>query len=388
MITRISVAMGPSQVLDLVTALRYKRASTPPHAYRELLLIGGTCGAIRQSFSMTAACRKLAPLWPFDEIYDIHYLEWLFHARLLSFSAAVASLRKRLRTHSVGEVVVCRNGQFVNELVLSAFAGSENACYGDCGGVDIGWTDRNNNPQGLIPVPDAYVTFPRILRNQVFDNVRVHVMPPEFFLRVLDDAGRLPCSRELFRKPVANDREPVVLILTANLVEAGVAATVTKEIDFYHANVMPYMERDDRIIIKGHPREFHEQSKRLLNILRQQGFKRCHRLPKSRIPIDVLTTTLRTKRVIALGSMGALPFALSQQAEVVVGVDTDLERQFLLSQETNGIDGRHARIVTLIIQQAHAQKAAILSYEDVAQMPWPHPPFPLLVTPSGVSAVR
>jgi len=387
MIARISCVMGPSQLLDLVTALRYRREAENQQRFHEILLIGGTCGAILPSFPITAACKRLARLWPFDEVHDIHYCEWLNGRGLLPFVTSVHHLRRRLARHRVGEVIVCRNGQFVNELVLSAFPDTRKSCYGDCGGVDIGWTDRPHNPNGLIHVPDAFVTFPRVLWKRILDSVTIHQIPPEVSLGVMTDAGKLNLQPPLPSAAATNAAEAQVLVLTSNLLEAGVAPSVAAEIEFCYANLSRYVKKTDRVFIKGHPRESRGQSQLLLQTMRNRGFLSVERIPNSRFPIDILASQLRIKRVVSLGSTGALPFALNQKSEVVVGVDAESERRFLKNLSTSGNNDVNSRMITLTIRQAHARKPVILHYEDVATMPWNEPPFPLVVTASAVTPV-
>jgi len=43
---------------------------------------------------------------------------------------------------------------------------------------------------------------------------------------------------------------------------------------------------------------------------------------------------------------------------------------------------------TYMTQQAFASEFKVVRYEDIAQMPWEYPDFPLLVSPSGVAAAR
>jgi hypothetical protein len=125
MIARISCVMGPPQLLDLVTALRYRHEAENQQRFHDILLIGGTCGAILPSFPIAAACKRLARLWHFKKVHDIDYFEWLYRGRLLPFAAAGNHLRRRLAKHLVGKLLVCRNGQFVKELLLSVSGQSQ-----------------------------------------------------------------------------------------------------------------------------------------------------------------------------------------------------------------------------------------------------------------------
>jgi hypothetical protein len=381
---RVAIVQGPSQLIDLLSVFRYHQETEPTKVYEDILLIGGTCAGLRQGRRLADACRQLAPLWPFHKIVDIHHLEWLYRYRLISFIGAVAKLRKLIGQKPIQKVLTCRNGQFINELVLSAFSSADKICYGDCGAIDLGSTcgEKIYNPAGLFTVSKSFVSFPRLFYDNLLDTLELCILPCRHYLSVINDASTLPAVRKTLSRSNLSESGQMVLVLTSNLVENGTASSVQDEIDFYVESVLPFIEKKGQVLIKGHPRETFRQSERLLNRLTAAGFPDAAIIRSSNLPIDCFAASIKVKRVITLGSSGGLPFALSQGSEIVVGVDKELEQRYLKTS-VNGLQDVYSRIIALQVEQAYAKHFDLLRFEEVQQMSWTYSSFPNILRPTG-----
>lgn len=165
----------------------------------------------------------------------------------------------------VEEILCVRNWQDVNVSLFERYPEARKLCYGDgLGLVDV--AER----EGALRVEEAVVTLPQVDRVGAADGLRLRVIDRSFI------EGAIEGVRSVSRRLVDHDAELAgfgeggLLILTANLTEAGMATPRAEGLQFVRL-AKRMLRPGTPIVIKGHPRATLGQASALARSLRRRG---------------------------------------------------------------------------------------------------------------------
>ena len=332
---RVLVAQGPSHLTYCLATwdhLAEQRGPRDSVSMVDILVLGGFCAGREVGAQIDQTCRQIASIWNFVKIVSTTDLDYKLEAGHLSFQGYYDGVRSLIGFDSVAEVYVCRNMQPLNEAVLWAYRQARKVCYGDLGIVDADgatWC-QPLRAEGYISVDEIQCVGPQEFTPGLFDRLPLTNVPAIHLTRILRRASTTNPNLTAFCQQLsADDKTLRILVCLSNLTESGTVCSVEDEIDFYCDCLKPHLVPESLVIIKGHPRETCQQSRRLVERLHELGVKVCSLSTFSVVPVDLLASQLRIDLFISLVSSSAIWWRLLQpESTLVIGVPLSLLQQY------------------------------------------------------------
>jgi len=317
---RLVVAQGPIQLVQAIAVLRTLSQSSPSEGGDALLFGGfGVEGADKEA--MLSVCRRIASTWNFSRIEDAPAdrmgcspAEWAHETALLA---------ERFAKERPGQILVCRNSHFVNEVALGAFPNAERIAYGDSLGVADtlpAGTPSRFNPAGILGTHANYAVFPSLRQSGAWNDSPPRLIATSVLADLLAEcAALLPELDAIAARLDAELGQNPTLALTSYLTEAHQLPDPANEIAALAETILQSTLVGERIAVKGHPRERHGQSQRVAQILSQAGRKVVLLDEFRQIPIELLLQKWKPGKAFAFVSSSSIPLAWIAGCELYVG---------------------------------------------------------------------
>lgn len=362
-------AQGPQQLLVAVAALKYYEACG--HGpYRVVPIIGHFYSSPCRNRALGRVCRLISRQVGFCRPIDISDIEAIVRARQITFQNAVLELRRRIGHDEVGIVLVARNGQLINELVLAA-AGpmAMRVVYGDgLGIVDLNksWGEPVYNPLGYMRVQEAWLTIPVEYSQQATSGLKVRVVPPEYYLGLVQStAARNRVLNVKDKRWIrANDNRKITLCFSGQMSEACITKSVPSEVEMYMESLAPFLCPGDRILIKPHPRSKSNQAEMIASRLRDSGFS-CHVLSSGMDwPAELLGALIPLDKVLSLCSNAGIMLAWQAHHPTQVGLNLNSMAANFHPEHKAAWD-RHLSLLKHLVKSAYRGKFSLIRFDDL-----------------------
>jgi hypothetical protein len=328
---RVLVAQGPAQLTFCLATWEYLAGRHDPAdsaSMVDILVLGGFCAGQEVGSEMDQMCRQIASIWKFAKIVSTTDLDYQFQAGQLSFQGYLDEIRRLIGHERVAEVYVCRNMQPLNEAVLWSYRKARKVCYGDLSYIDLDDTSwcQPLRPEGYVPLDEIQCVGPQEITPGLFDRLPLTNVPAIHLTRILRSASSACPQLSAFCKQLDSDgKSPRILVCLSNLTESVTVKCVEDEIDFYYDCLKPHLAPGALVIIKGHPRETLQQSRRLADRLSEQGVEVRSLSAFSVVPVDFIACQLRIDLFISLVSCSAIWWRLLQpESTLMIGVPRPL----------------------------------------------------------------
>lgn len=267
--TRIVSVQGPFNLLSVLAHLFGERGGGTA-SYQDILVVHGTFAGDDLS-CIHAVIRDLAQVWTWERVVFLEEFEKLWGARGGKLDAeSFSAVRHAVGLERVDEIMVVRNWQSTNELLLKAYPTARKILFGDAFGQMDSYAgprfERMDEGRFLLPV--RYFPYSHEETVIAADALPYSVTPKRFVLDVIEKYLHCsPQAREVHRD-LGIGAEKKVILLTKNATESRVAALET-EIGIYVDAVRAVAKPGIEVIIKPHPRESLGQSRLVQRALRE-----------------------------------------------------------------------------------------------------------------------
>lgn len=371
---RLIVIQGPNQLLDALTVLRYQKASGEyPENCEDILLMGG----YTENQQMTNVCLQISQIWDFADRILLHGYEKFCLDNNFDFDGVANLLKKIINHQDVDAIYTLRNWDFINEIFLYTYPNARKTCYGELGRLDVSASQFSNsygvrpfNPSGeFLKVDDAYLFLVPINVENAFNKCQVKTFDAEFYKSVVYDSAKQIQKLNEYCAAISANQNPTTFVLTSYETEAGFTRNVEDEVECYLSLVLQHTHPEENILVKGHPRQRHNQSNVLVKQLCNAG-RNAKLVPDffSRVLIELFVPFLSLHRVIAPASSGCISLAYLSDCELVIGLGKNLVSKYLDSRHPvfkSRNFGDYLRSLTAI--KARKRDFEALQYNDLEQ---------------------
>ncbi|NEQ36711.1 MAG: hypothetical protein F6K40_10645 [Okeania sp. SIO3I5] len=370
---RLIVIQGTNQLLDVLAVLRYQKASGEyPENCEDILLMGG----YTENQQMTNVCLQISQIWDFANRIILHGYEKFCLDNNFDFDDAANLLKKIVNHQDVDVIYTLRNWHFINEIFFYTYPNARKTCYGELGRLDISATKfssnygvRPFNPSGqFIEVDDAYLFLVPINVENAFSKCQVKMFDAEFYRSVVYDGARQIKGLSEYCATIA-EQNSITFALTSYETEAGFMRKVDDEIECYLSLILQHTQPEENILIKGHPRQRHNQSNILVKELYNAG-RNATFVPDffSRVLIELFVPFLSLNKVISPASSGCISLAYLSDCELIIGLGKNLASKYLYSRHPlhkRRPFGDYLRALTAT--KARKKDFETLQYNDIDQ---------------------
>jgi hypothetical protein len=339
---RVLVAQGPAQLTFCLATWEYlagRRGPKDSASMVDILVLGDFCAGHEVGSEMDQTCRQIASIWKFTKIVSSTDLDFQLQAGQVSFQEYLDEVRRLIGPEPVAEVYVCRNMQPLNEAVLWSCPKARKVCYGDLSCIDLDDTSwcQPLRPEGYVSVDEIQCVGPQEITPGLFDRLPLTNVPAIHLARILRRASSTcPQLTEFCQQLDADQKAPRILVCLSNLTESGTVNSVEDEIEFYCDCLKPHLVPEALVIIKGHPRETLQQSRRLVERLSEQGVEARSLSAFSVVPVDFIACQLRIDLFISLISCSAIWWRLLQpESTLIIGVPLPLLNRYFTPASLN-----------------------------------------------------
>jgi hypothetical protein len=305
---------------------------------------------------LDSVCRHMIPPNQRWQVISTHEMDARFYEGAISFEQYLGQLREAVRRRRMDEVFVARNMQLLNEAVLHAFPGTRKVCYGD-----VGWIDLNGmsycqplRQDGYVQVDEIVCVMPVEATPGIFSRFPVKTVPLEYFRQIVFAASQRIAAMNEVGLSAANTRGDCLLACLSNLTESGLTERRDQELEFYLECLKPFLQREQTILVKGHPRETLGQSDEVARMIRELGFDSRSLGSANVVPTECLAVTLPVACLVSLISGAPTTWrVLNPRTTLIVGVEPELVERYTSAagRKMFALDLTH-RMIFLLISQA------------------------------------
>lgn len=327
---RLIVAQGPLQLITAITALRHKDTVKQSETYQDILVLGYYCGV-----ELDEVCLQIARSWNFASILSFRQFEYLYTTGQADFPALTKILRDNLNIPQVDSVYVCRNWQLINEAFLNAYPEANKYCYGD----GIGFIDIKRNgdetpsqalsPSGYVEIDHSFLIVAHHWTKPIDSFPHTLIDPGFLRITVLEAVKQIDYLKEYCDQIISIAGSKLSIALTSNHTESGCFRGHLEEVECYYNCLNRHGDKDSTLLIKSHPREMHQQSQILGQILSEQGWKvLLISEPFSKVPIELFLAHLHPQIVHSFFSGSCMSIAYLYGTTLNIGIGEDLLKQY------------------------------------------------------------
>jgi hypothetical protein len=383
---RIIAVQGPTQLINVIAVLSYRRDHEGQIGFNDHLVLGGMSGGTGEHESLCEVCRQIAKVWPFAgiSVFD----EYANPPRNGSeFDEAVDLFRTTVGIADCSEIYVSRNWQLFNELALNAFPDSSRICYGDgFGTIDLDGGYRGYGaccPRGFLSIDTAYLFCPvaEDAEQKGLLKLKRFVQPPHAHLvdTIRSVAKSIPDFVSRCEALCGSPSDRCALILTSTFTEASyfksgylsnfiirnyrrlrrrlTAQPITslcgmncrREIALYMEQLSGHSLDGMRVFVKGHPRQRLRQSTLLVGSLRKSGIAAKEIDSLQLYPIELIACSIPFSIVVAFGSSSASTLSLLRPECLIDPlVRDDLRQKYFRPQLHDQAGSRFSYFLTVM----------------------------------------
>lgn len=344
---RIIAVQGPTQLINVIAVLSYRRDHEGQEGFSDHLVLGGMSGGAQVHRDLCKVCHEIARAWPFASFLGFDEYENP-PGDANAFDEAVGQFRTSIGVSDSSEIYVARNWQLFNELALHAYPKATRICYGDgFGTLDLNGGFRSSgtySPHGFMAIDAAYLFFPvaEDPERKSLQLVPRLVTPDHEFLTttIRRIAGCIPELIPVCSTSALPSCKPLALVLTSTFTEASYFKThpmadiwrrftgkivrmLTKdfrrallhsncreEMSLYLSQIRNHDLSEMTVLVKGHPRQRLDQSSLLAKTLRDQGIDAIELPGLQHYPIELVACHLPFRLVVAFGSSSSATLSL------------------------------------------------------------------------------
>lgn len=331
---RLIIAQGPNQLLYVLSALCYQKASGEYQNCEDILILGG----YRPDPKLTEVCLQISEIWDFKDRILLHGFQFFCTDNSLDFVSTVELLKRTININCVDVIYTLRNWQFINEIFLYAYPNSRKICYGEVGWLEVSskyWSNLYNspplNPSGdFIPMDDAYLPFVPVDGENALEKCPVRLVEADFFSSVVCDSARnIPKLNEYCAEIINQLGNSITIVLTSYDTEAGYTKSYEDEIACYLSCALAHTQAEEAIIVKGHPRQAYNQSQLLAEKLCEHGRKAFVISDLNHVPIEFFVPFLPITKVVAPMSSACITLGELGDYELIIGLGENLIRKYI-----------------------------------------------------------
>lgn len=355
---RVFVVLGPQGVINAITALRYDLSKGGLSKNQDILLMGPFCCGEKEAAEMKEICLKIASIWPFAKIIEADSFSNKVWTNPGEFLPMCMAIREAVGDVEVESVFVTFNGQLPHELALGAFPSARRVGFGGGQGhliSDTSFGDRCYNPEGYLPLTDAYVTTPVLYEAVSKKPPAIHIMEPSFYRGVIEDAAHcfdeMGKIEEVYSKLA--ERSPLSLLLMGNYTEASMTPDEEAELNMYMDVILPFLVSDETVILKRHPRQNASRAVKLQERLRARGFDSVVMTEGEQLPIEMVALKLPLARLFGIRSTGSVMTANFLKCPVQVGIGETIAAKYFQNVTREQII-TFPKMMKVLVQQAQA----------------------------------
>lgn len=331
---RLIVVQGSIQLLVVLSVLQTQKERQIYDDCDDTLLIGGLGNKAKMNSNQMQDCLHIAQVWDFKRIVLFSNFEELFTKRHCRFSTPLQVFRDHMMMTHVDVVYVCRNWQFVNELVLWAYPKAYSICYGDgLGRLDLDsvfWVKKTSNPRGFKAIDEIFTVAPAgSSQGLQHCKPKFRMVDPECFRSVVKHSAQSIPGLEQYCKTILKEiKAPLALVLTSYLTESRCAKSLKDEINSYLDCILSSTQEGDTVLIKSHPRETLNQAELLSNELQRQNRNAIIISQFPNLPIELFALYLPISTAIPLVSSSCISLMYLSNCNVVVGLGEKITRMY------------------------------------------------------------
>lgn len=370
--TRLITALGPSQLLNAISILRYQQSFEGLKNYRDILLLGGLCLDKNDpnSQKLFDICIEISQIWNFHACYTSTKIEDHFKGNSGNLTATSNFLKEYLDLPFVDIVYTVRNWQFFNEVVLVSYSSAHKICYGDsyaCLDLNSTYIEKPINPEGFIQMDEAYLIQPGgECTKDIFDTIPIKFIDFQLHKSTLEQAAQTISGFKAYCKKLQDSPTLPSFILTSNNTEAGFTSSIKAEINLYLASILPYAEKDETFLIKAHPRQTLNQSHLLAESIVKSGFAASVITRYQQVPIDLFSIFIPIKKAFSLSSSSCIPLAYLNQCQLIIGFG-ELATYRYIDPRYQEISLAWEPIFVRLAQQAYLRRFKPVRYSEIEQ---------------------
>jgi hypothetical protein len=331
---RLLIAQGPQQLFVGLACLRQRAEDAGGGVDFEDMLVLGDFMAPEVAEEVDRICRTLAKQHGFVRVCSTHDLDERLYRQELPLPGYFAGVLRRIGCRQFDELICTRNSQSLNEVVLHTYGSARRIVVGD----GLGVIDNNSVrfaqpilPSGYLAVDELQAVLPIEAEPGLFGGLEMgRIDVRRYVAAVRWGAEALEVEAMMKRYDPAVLEKPSVVVLMTNLTEAGYAAKVEDEVNYFLEAVVPHLTAETRVWIKGHPRHCYGQPGMLVKRLRESGFLAFNSAEIDRVPVECLAVSLVKSRLLALHSSSCMTWRLlNPETPIVIGVSEALGVKYL-----------------------------------------------------------
>ena len=295
-LTRLVAVQGTMELLHVLSILYHGSLVPDNNSYDDYLLIYGIGLKNEHEKNILITIQEMAKCWNWHAIINAHGIE------NMSPGQEVYDL---VGTDHADEVLVVRNWQKSNEILLSSYNHGKCIAYGDA----FGFYDCHVG-DGFIKIDQAHMMLPIEWVKNSLQSVPITVIPKQTVIDVIDKCiYQSHILTEYCMSITKLNNAEKVLVLLANISEIELMS-FHDEVDTYVSLILESAYQEDEIFIKPHPREMNGQSVAIQEILKAKyGFSKVYILGNdilSKLPVEIYCRMLSFKKVITVLSTSAV----------------------------------------------------------------------------------
>lgn len=270
---RIVSVQGPFNLLAALSHLFSERSHDGSSRVKDDILVVHGVFAGEDTRSIHAIISDMARAWPWKKVVYLDEFEkrWVKSGSVNSVDVQ-KSLHHEIGVTAADELMIVRNWQDTNELLLKSFPAARKILYGDAfGQVDSYAGSRFEcMDEGRFLLPVRY--FPYSREETVIETASLpyRVTPRHFVVDVIRTYLEISPEARSLHAAMARDAQKKLILLTKNAAESRVSSLET-EISIYVEAVRRVTKPGITVIIKPHPRESLRQS-----LLVQRALQELH----------------------------------------------------------------------------------------------------------------
>jgi hypothetical protein len=332
---RLITVQGPSQLLNVISVLRYQEEFEGIKNCQDVLLIGGLYLDKDDpgSQKLFEACLEISKIWNFCNYFISTKIENFYQQSDRDLAATCSYLKDYLNLPVVDCIYTVRNWQFFNEVCLASYPTARKICYGDGYGIiDLNCTviEQPISSNGYIQMDEAYLVQPGVeCTERIFDTLPIKLIDFQFHGQTIYDSAHAIPGFKAYCETFASTTALPSVVLTSNNTEAGVTSTVEAEIYLYLSSILPYAREDEIFWIKGHPRETKNQSNLLAKSLQRFGFSTSVFSSYQQLPIELFSIFIPIQKAYSLSSSSCIPLSYLNRCELVIGFGEIATRRYI-----------------------------------------------------------
>ena len=207
---------------------------------------------------------------------------------------------------------------------------------------------------GYVQVDEIACVMPVEATPGIFSRVPVKTVPLEYFRQtVLAASQRMGAMNGLGLSGGHESVENCLLVCLSYLTESGFTERREQELEFYLECLKPFLQREQTVLVKGHPRETLGQSDEVASMIRELGFDSRSLGTANVVPTECLAATLPVSCLVSLISSAPTTWrVLNPRTTLIVGVEPELvERYFSAAGKMLSLDLTY-RMIFLMTSQA------------------------------------